>query len=385
MENTMYTLQVLQGFEGPALAYDLNARGDVCGAVVVPSGSDVAFVGTIWRYGLPILSLIEYTGRDSSLYGINDSTYAVGQGGILTQVSFSLLPRLYGSIESQIDDAIGPNGRADDINNSGHALCLANDRSACIADTVAHKIVASIPTPGGGFLLPVAINARGDVVLNHEGSDSTEALTSIGGAAAQSLGARTLVFDLNDRGTAVGTVGGDGVIWDDIRSPGAPPRRLPAAQGFPQNGVRVVPLGINNRGQIVGELALPDDTYRAFISDGSVVHDLNPFLRDAGPILTSASRINDAGDILVLADHDGLLSPGVLLPWGWTNWLHPAFVRPIGTVVGGAMEGGQGWIFVGGHWQPGPPRAPRLSEQMQKAQKIAEERMRQRLGRNRRR
>ncbi|WP_435015795.1 DUF3466 family protein [Tundrisphaera sp. TA3] len=108
-------------------------------------------------------------------------------------------------------------------------------------------------------------------------------------------------MDANNSGQVAGAFGGvdeSGSIQAFLYSPGGTMVGLGTLGGKESHG-----LGINNRGMVVGlsELAdsavMPFDT-RAFVFDGHAMFNLNDLIpSDSGFLLTSATDINDAGQI----------------------------------------------------------------------------------------
>jgi probable HAF family extracellular repeat protein len=105
---------------------------------------------------------------------------------------------------------------------------------------------------------------------------------------------------INDNGQVIGTTGSTGFLWQSGAF-----HLLPTLPG----GTFNLPAGINNRGDIVGsaDIAGPAGAHtRAYLYANGAITDLNLLVEATMPLLTSASGINNKGQI-VASGIDGQL------------------------------------------------------------------------------
>src|SRR5438876_8772932 len=126
---------------------------------------------------------------------------------------------------------------------------------------------------------------------------------------------------MNDSGAMVGVEGGHAFVSG-------------AAGGLPSPFGAA--LGINNRGQIVGQGEIGDRVHALLFSEGRVV-DLDGTLpAGSGWELSQAALINDRGQIVVWGTHGGHSALGLLTP----EEVSLTLSFPSGMVCSGDAAGG---------------------------------------------
>jgi probable HAF family extracellular repeat protein len=155
--------------------------------------------------------------------------------------------------------------------------------------------VTVLPSLGGGFTSPDAINDQGVIVgcATVAGGDRRCFLWDHQNGM-QDLGPIDGRADINNKGQIAGTmVDPNGERRAFVWTPGGGRRLLGTL-----NGRTTVAMAINNRGQVVGESWTAADTNHAFLwEEVKGMRDLNP----PGTIRSHAYAINDRGQVMVFS------------------------------------------------------------------------------------
>ena len=228
-------------------------------------------------------------------YGINDAGQVVGVsliGGDTTSHAFRTAPGM--PINAATDDVgtLGGTGSsAYGINHAGQVV----GRSWIAGDTAYHAFRTA---PG----MPI--------------NPATDDLGTLGGTWSEAYG-------INAAGQVVGSswIAGDTAIHAFRTAPGMPIN--PATDDLGTLGQMWWSRadGINAAGQVVGTSWIPSDppyvsfVYRAFLHDGSAMHDLNDLIDPgSGWVLEEARGINDSGWIVGWGIHHGKERAFLLIP-----------------------------------------------------------------------
>ena len=290
----MYTVQDLGSLSGTyaVYAYGINQQGQVTGVDQISGVPNRAYV---WDSGtltpLPVLGGGALGGR------INDAGFVVGYSYISNASSEKHACVWDNGVLQDLNTDGGPSlVQATDVNNAGQVTVVgATSGYVWQAGTVTQI----------GLEDPYAINQAGQVVggkhtgqVDWRGAPVDQAalwdhgtLTKIGTLGGPSSAA----FDINDRGQIVGKadtgLATHAFLWENgaMRELPVPVPTTEYSRAF----------GINNIGQVVGDMTLPDGSNHAFVYSGGVVTDLNSLIPGgSGWMLGEARDINDVGQIV---------------------------------------------------------------------------------------
>jgi probable HAF family extracellular repeat protein len=275
---TVTDLGTLGGTFGSAI--DVNNKGSVVGFATLPG--DVESHAFLWSKGIK---------RDlGTLGGPNSSAIFLNERDDVS-----------GSAETSIPDPLGED------------FCTTGNHLICLPFLWQDGLMSPLPTLGGNNGAASGINNRGQVVgvaenakadptcpsppvppffsvleskpVVWEKGEIQQELPTIGGDPDGFVNA------INDNGQAVGQTGNctsvlHAVLWN---------KGTPSDLGT-LKGLLLAPLGINNKGQIVGFASSPDGTdYRAFLWRDGVATDLGTLAPD---VFGLAIGINDKGQIV---------------------------------------------------------------------------------------
>jgi probable HAF family extracellular repeat protein len=237
------------GFVDPqcpdAVPYDINNRGQVVGEFK-GINEEIECHAFLWDRG-NFTDLGTLGGRFSGAYGINDHGQIVGEAQTASGSFHAFLWE-----NGQMTD-LGLLGRAVEINNRGQVIGSVSLESSVAAFLWQHGSVRLMPQTDEDWAWVSDINNREWVV----GSYGAFAALWRGRALRMDiLGPDALATGINDHGQIVGgrsTPSGDrGFLWQnghmvDLSSRGGPDD----------------PVDINNRGQILGSIEMPDGSQQA--------------------------------------------------------------------------------------------------------------------------
>jgi len=264
-------------------AYGINASGQVVGyAQTAGNAAERAFV---YSSGGGMVSLPTLGGNYSYAYGINDSGQVVGKATTLSNATGSAVI-WNGGVATNLG---APDGEARAINAAGQVagfIFPASTGAFWNSDNYSSTPTAlsSLSTSRG-----LAINSTG-VVAGWDYDSYAQPAIWTGGSQTlltNPTGFDTYLYGINNSGQIVGTSGGDPYLWN-----GGVPTFLGALPGFTYAN------GINSSGQIV---ATSGDGVSdlAYLYSGGTWYDLNNLVIGASDwVLTNATAINDAGQIV---------------------------------------------------------------------------------------
>jgi len=283
-----YSVKVLGSLGGTSccLVIEINDRGWV--DFTSNLSGDQNFHPVLWRNG-QLIDLGTLGGPNASVGGMND------HGDVTV-----------GGSDTGIPDPLGEDA------------CSFGTHQTCLSYVWHQGKRTPVPTLGGNNNDVNAINNRGDVLAFAEtpDADPTCVTPQVLGYEAFIWQPRTgeirvlhplagdsvsVAFDINDRGQAVGYSGGCGsglgdfsaayhaVMWQDGK---------PTDLGNFGGTIYNVPLGINNRGDVVGILQLPviGLVGHAFLWTKGHLTDLGTL---PGDVTSWGNRINDDGVVAV--------------------------------------------------------------------------------------
>ena len=249
-----------------------------------------------WKAGMHALP--ELPGGSTAALGINDVGQIVGEsrpdGSIGPRpVRWDFDPALGEFVLTELGDLGGPYGRARDINNRGQAVGQSNAPSGEL------RAFVHLPEPAWG--MPAGMNE-----LLPQIPTSSDAL------------------DINELGQVVGVIGlMTPFVWlpEPAYGRAAGGHILPVAPV--PDAVGAIARGINDRGEVVGDLAVevligPPPGRPALRWHGCIWTDLTPRLLDevvpAGWAIGSANAINGFGQIAATGTGPGFAaSHGIML------------------------------------------------------------------------
>jgi sulfatase modifying factor 1 len=244
----MTDLGMLPGDSGSA-ATGINARGQVVGFGVTNLGT----ISNAFLFSDGVLSDLGTLPGEVSSYasGINDRGEIVGASATTNDDSHVHAFIYSGGKMTDLGTLGGSYSSATAINARGEIIGVANT----VGDTSTHGFLYSHGTMTDLDFLPVAINARGDVVCNDSHFYSHGTLTQIGIAP----------IGLNDRGQVVGIVG----TWDNpqaaLYSDGNSISLETVVDSSAAGWRLEYATAINNAGSIVGQGKTPGGLSHAFL------------------------------------------------------------------------------------------------------------------------
>lgn len=329
---------------GFSVAEALNNLGAAVGTGVADSNYRAALFANATAVGLLPLG-----GEQSEAEGINDLGWIVGitdiaqihpvYGGFLSR-GFVWLPATPGGVPSgmyEIGTFGGDYSEAFDVNNSGQVVgSAATNGDGSLGFSHAYRWqswnMTDLGTLGGPSSGARAINESGEVVGYSDvpnGDQHAFFWSEAGGMIDLGTfgGGFTIALDVNDAGLAVGYsetpefTGFSGTLavrraflWRDgllISLGTLPIGPLPGGPYGPDH-IHSTANGINKAGVIVGQ-SFPDQ--RAVLWRNGQIRDLNRLIRaNSGWVLTNATGINDAGQIVGAGRLNGQLRAYRLTP-----------------------------------------------------------------------
>lgn len=212
-------------------------------------------------------------------------------------------------------------GAAWDIDESGTIVGVVNNVAAYWPQGGSPLALPSVAE--GAWARVLAINANGWMVgvaaATSEAGASTNAVLWRDGVIADGLyspepsGADLAAIDINDAGTAIGTVTkttADGAVTTSpfIWEGGLDMTSLPFAEG----DTSCEAYAINNQGWIAGDCGLDDAQHAVIWIDGALV-EVDPFLGD-GWKSAVATDVNDNGQIIGQGFLNGVVTTFILTP-----------------------------------------------------------------------
>lgn len=229
--------------------------------------------------------------------GVNDSNAAAGsfypQGGPAHP--------FYWKKDKLIDIGPLPGGSSAGsfgvkVNKSGAVLCVTQDESYNPITYVWKKGKLTEVVAPSGLQHPrgTAMDDLGDVAGYAETNSGIDDAFVILGGIGHDLGGPGIALAMNNVGAVVGhlSVGGTthAVLWSAGTTVVFDP---------PAGGAGAEALGINDKGQIVGDYFTPTNDQRGFISHGDTLVDLNTLLdsESSGWEIQTAGGINESGMI----------------------------------------------------------------------------------------
>jgi probable HAF family extracellular repeat protein len=252
-------------------------------------------------------SIVVGSTRFSSTFGINDKTQVVGQTS-LTPPFPGAPPQqafLYSNgTTTDLDNVNGRQSAAFGINNEGEITgslstgtctplppCSLGDTHAFV-DT-GHGLT-DLGTLGGNFSEGLGINNRGEIVGGSNLTADAPLHLFLFHGAMRDLGTlngnSTEGSAINDHGQIIGSAAQIGFLFSHGNF-----HLLPTLNG----GTYSLPGGINNWGAVVGSSDVSGGgPSHAFLYDDGELIDLNNIVEPSLPLLTSASAINDKGQIV---------------------------------------------------------------------------------------
>lgn len=295
---------------------------------------DVISLGTLggaqsWAFGLNDLGQV--VGRSETGYGQDAAfLYQNGQMGFVSETS-----NLYS---------------ANAISNTGRIVGVAVGANGYVYDkTEGVAILGALTT--GGITLPADVNDSGQVVGNSDalpGRPSNPLSFSVyhafvfenGDLRDLDAGSRfySSAYAINNAGTIVGTKysGAYGFIYsnasfeeianftpEDINNAGQVVGRTYTQSGYSAalydngemralgtlGGASAMATAINDTGTIVGVSLIPSGSERAFVYDGTSMHDINDLIDPTtGWTLTRADGINIHGQVIATGFHSTMPS-----------------------------------------------------------------------------
>lgn len=269
---TMTSLGTLGGESG--IGNGINLSGQVAGYSQDSSGTYRAFISS----GDTLINIGDLGGGSAVAYGINDAGQVVGSA---VTSDGSNHPFLYSNGRMYDLGTLGsPKGTdwwnsAQGVNNSSVVTGTSYDAQGNFFAFLWHNgKMTKMGTLGGPWSQGYAINNKGQV--------TGLAYTPAGLAHAFIANCGTCAF--RDLGTFAGSTS---TVW-----------------GF----------GINDSGVVVGRSSF-QNTYHAFVYSGGKIKDLNKMIpAGSGWVLTIASGINAAGQIVGMGTHNGKTRGFLLTP-----------------------------------------------------------------------
>jgi probable HAF family extracellular repeat protein len=320
--------------------YDINNKGQVAGSTVV-DGSERAF---LWLpspdFGLPagmnVLGSLGYIGSRAS--GINERGEVVGLttiGATGLVHAFLWLPKPAYGLPAGMNDLGSPPGfgfsEAWDINNKGEIAgqgraTFGPNRAAIWLPVPSYgygqgwTILSSL-AGGGSDDCAYAINDNGRVVGYSYDAGGSQAVRWEDGLPLRlgaSGGYYSAAYDINNKDEIVGWYSDSNYrahsfLWLPKGAYGYQAGLTDI--GTVPGGVETYALGINDRGQIVGEVVYGNSSLRPFLWQNGDIRDINNLLaQDTGWLLGYAYGINESGQLAGLGLHNGKFSPYVPTP-----------------------------------------------------------------------
>lgn len=308
---------------GSAIAYDINASGQVVGQSRDAMGQGMGFIwlpAPAYGNGAGMFELETLGGTSSEALGINASGQVVGRAFVTGDTAFHAVIWPPNGPIIDLGTLGGKNSQAYDINDIGEVVgwsdTAGNQRHAfwwrdADADGVSDPgEMVDLGDLGGGQSIAYGINASGQIV----GTSST--------ASFASHAFRTTDDGLIDAASDLGTLGGLSSTAYRINASG----RVVGLSQMPGNatvqafrtaansaigpgtdglgtlgGTRSEAWGINTAGQAVGWSTLSGSTNRRafFAAAAAGMVDLNTLISPAlGWTLEAAFAINDSGEIV---------------------------------------------------------------------------------------
>jgi probable HAF family extracellular repeat protein len=304
----------------------INNQGQVAGSALVNSANETLEFAFLYSKGTTGSGGI--LGKRTIASDLNDAGQVVGTGTASLPIgNFIVLNHAYrfsNGTTTDLDNRQGGASSAFGINNNGEitgsmssgtcTLVSVGGGLGCtsptgLGDTHAFLDTGSglkdIGTLGGNFSEGRGINNMGEIVggsntvaggIDHVFIYYRGAMRDLGAFEGQSSEGTAI----NDNGQVIGTTGSTGFLWQSGAF-----HLLPTLPG----GTFNLPAGINNRGDIVGsaDIAGPAGAHtRAYLYANGAITDLNLLVEATMPLLTSASGINNKGQI-VASGIDGQL------------------------------------------------------------------------------
>jgi probable HAF family extracellular repeat protein len=287
---------------------DLNDAGDIVGTVVLAGGQSPGQMnrqdGFLYKNGT-VTHLAPFNGYYNTAIAINNNGDVIGNSAV--KGGNEQYAYLYADGTAQDFSAMGGNFlRVTDINNARQIIGNKEGRAILFSNGTNQDLGL---LPGTTESFASQINASGMVLgLSHipgnlesgrsflYSEGSLKDLSSVSGCTKSSFTA------LNDAGQLGGTCDGRLIIRT-----GESLKELGQLPGYADHSIG----GINNAGQTVGTAIPPAATTgggnTAFFYNGTQLIDLNtvPSIAGQGWQLLGASGINNAGQIMAIAVHNG--------------------------------------------------------------------------------
>jgi probable HAF family extracellular repeat protein len=288
----LYTIETLGALgPGAALPAGINNSGNAVGWV------------TDWQ------------GNVNPVYFANGQTMALGSGGQANAINNSgvAVGTLFSSGGPEVTqwaagqtNSLGIAGYGTAINNSGQvAGGYIQQNGQLHAFTWSGGVLVDLGTLGGSSSSAYGINSSGQTAGSGMMADGIFHAFFSGSGGLQDLGtlggANSYGMALNDAGQVVGnaqTAAGYSVAF---LSDGKQMKSLGTL-----GGTQSYAYGINNGGDVVGYSWTGDGVTHGFLYHSGILLDLNSLLEiGSGWTIDGAYGINDAGEILAVATHDG--------------------------------------------------------------------------------
>jgi probable HAF family extracellular repeat protein len=324
---SIISLGTTQGFQS-SIGAAINHAGQAVGTEVAYAGGAYTQHAFLYRNGT-LTDLGTLAGDHSFAYAINNAGQVVGMNtaGHAFLYSDGTLTDLgtlggYQSVAYGINDAGQVVGEADAVpSNSPHAFLYQDG------------VLRDLGTLGGSFSRAWAINDAGQVAgdsrlvneVSHAFLYQDGVMTDLGTLVGDNSEALCEAYAINDRGQVVGTSATSTDLY-------------PVYHAFLyRNGVMTdlgalggrdsysVANGINDAGQVVGYSITPGDGTHAFLYRDGTMTDLNSLLPpDSGWVLDEALGINARGQIVGEGLYQGryqafLMTPHAYRPHGFTK------------------------------------------------------------------
>jgi uncharacterized membrane protein len=344
----MYDIELLQDPNHPSQQcdpQDIGAGARVVG--VSDGGGPAAWVAMAWTRAA--FAQAAAAGSQSAFAGVNSLHHAVGSRG---NDNVFTAQAIFADTNGVVDLPVPAGGAAVDINDAGLVVGWDMSHSLGYAFNRATGTLSRIPAPAGQTTTyPLAINAAGEIV--GVCGDAAPAFVHVGGTT-RSLGP-AYAADINNAGLACGfsfaPVGQEQPVTCDTRAATLTWTTLPLPPGFTSGEAN----GVNSAGHVVGSCRGANGASGAFIHAGGITQDLQGLIAQTGWSLVSAQAINDAGQIVGLADHGGARVGYVMSPVQPFRFSRLDAKTLVAILLGGVAVDGGGLIIIGGIPRPVGP------------------------------